>query len=86
MEENLTNWIKSKIKQDIYLTQTEIRNQARKFSGDINFKASKGWLEKYFRRNKMISDGLNYLLTTKRLKIQVMKRDEDIECKNEEME
>lgn len=66
MEENLTNWIVVNIKKGKYLTQTEIRSRARVFSGNNGFKASKGWLEKYFRRNKSISEGLNGLLGQQR--------------------
>jgi len=66
MELNLTNWIISYIAQRKYLTQTEIREKAREFSGDKSFKASKGWLEKYFRRNHLINEGLNSLLMERR--------------------
>jgi hypothetical protein len=51
-----------------YLTQSEIRNKAKMFSGDQEFKASKGWLEKYFRRNKEIGEQLAKLLERKRIK------------------
>lgn len=44
MEENLTNWIAVNIEEGKYLTQSEIRNKARVFSGNNGFKASKGWL------------------------------------------
>jgi uncharacterized protein YaaN involved in tellurite resistance len=68
MEENLTKWIKLNIEQARYLTQTEIRNKAKEFSREKAFKASKGWLEKYFKRNRGISDQLNDLLLLKRAK------------------
>lgn len=55
MEEKLNQWILNNLENNIYVTQTEIRNKAKFFSNDPSFKASKGWLEKYFRRNTKIS-------------------------------
>jgi hypothetical protein len=40
----LTNWITNNIKQEIYVTQSDIRFKARELSGEMSFKASKGWL------------------------------------------
>ncbi len=51
MEQALNDWVNACINNGIYVTQTEIRKKAREFSEDKKFKASKGWLEKYFRRN-----------------------------------
>ena len=69
MEQNLTSWVKDNIAKEIYVTQNEIRAKAREFAGDKTFKASKGWLEKYFRRNSIIGEALNGLLYLKRLNI-----------------
>jgi len=49
------------------VTQNEIREKAREFADSKNFKASKGWLEKYFRRNRVIGKALNRLLKSKKI-------------------
>ena len=58
MEQNLTSWVKDNIAKEIYVTRTEIREKARQFAGDKTFKASQGWLDKYFRRNSIIGEAL----------------------------
>jgi hypothetical protein len=46
MEQNLINWYKESINKKIFPTAKLIREKAIELSGDKNFLASKGWLEK----------------------------------------
>jgi hypothetical protein len=59
MEIRLVEWINKVLTRGYKLTQTEIRNKARclmkKYNGDSKFAASKGWMEKFFRRHKQIA-------------------------------
>jgi hypothetical protein len=55
MEKNLLNWF------DIYhnqkgnkVTTKEFKEKAISFSKDLTFKASKGWLQKFRKRNNII--------------------------------
>ena len=46
MEQNLLNWYKESLNKKIFPTAKLIREKAIELSGDKNFLASKGWLEK----------------------------------------
>jgi transposase-like protein len=55
MEERLIEWIRGELgKKRGNLTRKEIQNQAITFSSDPNFKASKGWFERFVKRNKTL--------------------------------
>ena len=44
------------MKKGIYLTQKQIREKARLMSNCSNFRASKGWVEKLFKRRPDLFD------------------------------
>lgn len=52
MEQNLLNWVAKKFrKTGIFPDNKEIKVQAKIFSTLDKFKASKGWCDKFLRRN-----------------------------------
>jgi hypothetical protein len=51
MEERLIEWIREAKKNGIYISKGVIQKQALLLSQNSSFKASKGWYERFFRRN-----------------------------------
>lgn len=53
MEKNLIDWIKTELAEARpKITRKDIQKKAIAFSSDSNFKASKGWFERFVKRNK----------------------------------
>lgn len=53
MERNLLNWVANEFsKKGEFPDNKEIKNQAKIFSNQEKFKASKGWCDKFLRRNQ----------------------------------
>ena len=50
MEMKMCEWLEAELKKGTQLTQKTIRDQAKLISSCDDFKASKGWLEKFFKR------------------------------------
>lgn len=58
METALLNWIQEEFKRTgIFPDCRDIKNQAKSFSSNKDFKASKGWCDKFMRRNSHKFDG-----------------------------
>ena len=59
MEEELTAWMKEALEGQTRLTQDQIRQKAcqlaQQHCRDTKFAASKGWLEKFLRRNPLLA-------------------------------
>lgn len=51
MEEKLLEWIRSARDKGEYLSKAAIQKQALLLSKNSTFKASKGWYERFYRRN-----------------------------------
>jgi len=51
MEEKLLMWYNDKIKNNVIITAKMIRDKAVEISNDKDFLASKGWLEKFKKKN-----------------------------------
>ena len=51
MEEKLLMWYNDKIKNNVNITAKMIRDKAVEISNDKDFLASKGWLEKFKKKN-----------------------------------
>ena len=43
--------MKELVKKGEYLTRKKVQIKAKEFSEDKNFKASKGWFERFYTRN-----------------------------------
>lgn len=55
MEKMLVEWIQGEIgKGRRNLSRKEIQLRAIDFSSDLSFKASKGWLERFIKRNQQL--------------------------------
>ena len=58
MEVKLVSWIKRIMAKGLKITQVDIRKKAReiveKEGNGLKFTASKGWLEKFFNRNRTV--------------------------------
>jgi hypothetical protein len=53
MEKNLINWIKGELAETRpKITRKDIQKKAIVLSNDPKFKASKGWFERFVKRNK----------------------------------
>lgn len=50
MEQKVCEWLKNQLDKGTVLTQKAIRDKAKKISCSNEFKASKGWLQKFFKR------------------------------------
>lgn len=54
MEEKLLDWFNIYHKKEGYkVTTKEFKEKAKLFSKDPTFKASKGWYQKFMKRNKI---------------------------------
>jgi hypothetical protein len=62
MEEKLLLWYNDKIKTNVNVTAKMIRDKAVEISNDKDFLASKGWLEKFKKKNGI------QIISNKRLK------------------
>lgn len=51
LEERLIRWIKEQKERNVTLTRKQIQTNAKLWAEDGNFKASKGWFERFARRN-----------------------------------
>ena len=54
MEEQLILWLEGELEKGRPVTRKTIRNKAKVLSNSREFKASKGWIEKFFRRHPEI--------------------------------
>ena len=54
MEMKICEWLKEQLSKGVHLTQKAIRNHAKRLGDAAKFKASKGWLEKFFKRRPEI--------------------------------
>lgn len=52
MEKKLIEWYNEELKKRTVKSK-EIKNKAKELSNNINFKASKGWFQKFKKRNKI---------------------------------
>lgn len=64
MEEKVCKWLEKELEDGAVLTQRIIREKAKEISCLEGFKASKGWLEKFFKRRpqlfKLYSENRNH--------------------------
>ena len=60
MESLLLNWIEEK---SGIISRKEVQKKAKLFSKDPNFKASKGWFERFYKRNKIYLNDYIEILT-----------------------
>ena len=51
MEETLLNWILEMRDQNLRVSRRTVQVQAKAFASEEGFKASRGWLEKFLKRN-----------------------------------
>ena len=54
MEEQLILWLEGELEKGQPVSRKTIRNKAKVLSNSREFKASKGWIEKFFRRHPEI--------------------------------
>ena len=54
MEEQLIRWLEGELKKGQPINKKMIRNKAKVLSNSREFKASKGWIAKFFRRHPEI--------------------------------
>lgn len=54
MEERLVLWLKNEMKKNAIVTRRDIQNKALLFSSHHTFKASKGWFERFVKRNRQL--------------------------------
>lgn len=57
MENRICEWLDSELKKGTHITQKIIREKAKALSQCDEFKASKGWLEKFFKRRPELFEG-----------------------------
>jgi len=50
----MIDFVKNAIEDGKILTRKQIQDQAKNYSNDHNFKASKGWFERFAMRNKFL--------------------------------
>lgn len=50
IDQDISDWVQSQLNMGIIVTQKNIRKKAKTLSCSKDFKASKGWLEKFFKR------------------------------------
>jgi hypothetical protein len=53
MERSLLEWYKVQINKQIEITSKNIKAKARELSKNQDFKASKGWLEKFRKKHQI---------------------------------
>ena len=83
MEEKLVEWYNEVIKKNKYVTAKMIREKAVQISNDKDFLASKGWLEKFKKKNNIqIINNKNY---RKYIDVNMNNRNKD-DKDNEKME
>lgn len=59
MEHKLLNWIADEFKRNgVFPDCKEVKSQAKYFSNNTDFKASKGWCDKFMRRNQKLFEDL----------------------------
>ena len=54
MEEQLIRWLEGELKKQQPISKKMIRNKAKVLSNSREFKASKGWIDKFFARHPKI--------------------------------
>ena len=78
MEERLLEWIK---KQTGIISRKTIQNKARELGSQEDFKASKGWFERFYKRNQLnLNTNIEILTSTHyRRRMREEKRKEEIQ-------
>jgi hypothetical protein len=53
LELKVIEWCDNKIKENTVVTRTEIRNYAKKLNNLTEFKATKSWVQLFWKRNSL---------------------------------